>query len=311
MGFHPLHRRVWMGIKSIFILSGLLVCCVDNDRLRRNDPVSVASPQIPRGYSNGNHSMSEETHDAAVRGPVAIKTAVIVSGAFGWLLTVCMCFCLTDFDGILSSPTGLPAAQIFLNAGGKTGGTVMWACAIIVQVFTGCTAMLADTRMAFAFARDDALPFSDFLSKVNPYTHTPVNAVWFVVFFSIALNLIAIGSTQTATAIFSVTAPALDISYVSVILAHQIYKKKVKFIEGPFTLGRWGTIINYIAVIWVLFISTILFFPSQLPVTPANMYEPPHRKIFYNKLTRLYQELCDLRGSLYCHICLGVVVRCS
>lgn len=231
-----------------------------------------------RGYSNGNHSMSEETHDAAVRGPVAIKTAVIVSGAFGWLLTVCMCFCLTDFDGILSSPTGLPAAQIFLNAGGKTGGTVMWACAIIVQVFTGCTAMLADTRMAFAFARDNALPFSDFLSKVNPYTQTPVNAVWFVVFFSIALNLIAIGSTQTATAIFSVTAPALDISYVSVILAHQIYKKKVKFIEGPFTLGRWGTIINYVAVIWVLFISTILFFPSQLPVTPANMYEPSHRK---------------------------------
>lgn len=216
-------------------------------------------------------SMSEETHDAAVRGPVAIKTAVLVSGAFGWMLTVCMCFCLTEFDEILNSPTGLPAAQIFLNAGGKAGGTTMWAFAILVQFFTGCSAMLADTRMAYAFARDDALPFSRFLSEVNPYTHTPVNAVWFVVFFSCCLNCIAIGSTETATAIFSVTAPALDLSYVSVILAHQIYKKKVKFIEGPFTLGRWGTLINYIAVIWVLFISTILFFPSQLPVTPANM----------------------------------------
>jgi amino acid transporter len=217
--------------------------------------------------------MSEETHDAAVRGPIAIKTAVLVSGAFGWLLTVSMCFCLTDFEGILSSPTGLPAAQIFLNAGGRTGGTVMWAFAILVQFFTGCSAMLADTRMAYAFARDNALPFSPFLSKVNQYTHTPVNAVWFVVFFSIFLNLIAIGSTETALAIFSVTAPALDISYVSVILAHQIYKDKVKFIEGPFTLGRWGSLINYIAVVWVSFISTILFFPSQLPVTPANMYE--------------------------------------
>lgn len=105
-------------------------------------------------------SMSEETHDAAVRGPVAIQTAVLVSGVFGWFLTVTMCFCLTDFDGILNSPTGLPAAQIFLNAGGKTGGTVMWAFAILVQFFTGCSAMLADTRMAYAFARDDALPFS-------------------------------------------------------------------------------------------------------------------------------------------------------
>jgi amino acid transporter len=36
----------------------------------------------------------------------------------------------------------------------------MWAFAILVQFFTGCSAMLADTRMAYAFARDDALPFS-------------------------------------------------------------------------------------------------------------------------------------------------------
>ncbi|CAI7597305.1 unnamed protein product [Penicillium discolor] len=220
---------------------------------------------------DGTTHMSEETHDAAVRGPVAIQTAVLVSGALGWLLTVSMCFCLTDFEGILASPTGLPAAQIFLNAGGKRGGTIMWAFAILVQFFTGCSAMLADTRMAYAFARDDALPFSKFLSKVNTRTHTPVNAVWFVVIFSICLNCIAIGSTQTATAIFNITAPALDLSYVSVILAHQLYKSKVKFIEGPFTLGKWGTPINYIAIVWVLFISTILFFPPQLPVTPANM----------------------------------------
>jgi amino acid transporter len=183
-----------------------------------------------------------------------------------------MCFCLSDFDQILNTPTGLPAAQIFINAGGKRGGTVMWSFAILVQFFTGCSAMLADTRMAYAFARDSALPFSGFLSKVNSRTHTPINAVWFVVFFSVALNCIAIGSTQTATAIFSITAPALDLSYISVILAHQLYKNKVKFIEGPFTLGKWGTTINYIAVIWVMFISTILFFPSQLPVTAANMY---------------------------------------
>ncbi|KAJ5552129.1 hypothetical protein N7494_001507 [Penicillium frequentans] len=220
---------------------------------------------------DGTTHMSEETHDAAVRGPVAIKTAVLVSGVFGWLLTVCMCFCLTDFESILKTPTGLPAAQIFLNAGGKVGGTAMWSFAILVQFFTGCSAMLADTRMAYAFARDNALPFSKFLSKVNPHTHTPVNAVWFVVIFSIGLNCIAIGSTETATAIFSVTAPALDLSYVSVILAHQIYKSRVKFVEGPYTLGRWGAPINNVAIIWVLFISTILFFPSQIPVTRANM----------------------------------------
>ncbi|KAL1986613.1 hypothetical protein VTN96DRAFT_5991 [Rasamsonia emersonii] len=220
---------------------------------------------------DGTTHMSEETHDAAIRGPVAIRVAVLVSGIFGWMLTVSMCFCINDLDAILNSPTGMPAAQIFLNAGGRKGGTIMWFFVILVQFFTGCSAMLADTRMAYAFARDEALPFSNVLAKVNQYTHTPVNAVWFVVFFSICLNCIAIGSTETATAIFNITAPALDVSYISVILAHQLYKHRVRFIEGPFTLGRWGTPINIISITWVIFISVVLFFPPTQPVTPANM----------------------------------------
>jgi amino acid transporter len=114
-----------------------------------------------------SESMSEETHDAAIRGPVAIQTAVIVSGVFGWMLTITFCFCMKDFDAILSSPTGLPAAQIFLNAGGRTGGTIMWFFVILVQFFTGCSALLADTRMAYAFARDEALPFSG-LAAISP-----------------------------------------------------------------------------------------------------------------------------------------------
>jgi len=83
-----------------------------------------------------------------------------VLGILGWILTVTFCFCINDLDAVVTSPTGLPAAQIFLNAGGKKGGTAMWFFVILVQFFTGCSAMLADTRMAYAFARDGALPFS-------------------------------------------------------------------------------------------------------------------------------------------------------
>lgn len=109
---------------------------------------------------DGTTHMSEETHDAAIRGPQAIRWAVTISGVVGWMLTVTLCFCMSDFDAVVNSPTGMPAAQIFLDAGGQIGGTVMWFFVILVQAFTGCSAMLADTRMAFAFARDGALPFS-------------------------------------------------------------------------------------------------------------------------------------------------------
>lgn len=202
---------------------------------------------------------------------------------------------MTDFSGILASPTGLPAAQIFLNAGGTVGGTVMWFWVILVQFFTGCAAMLADTRMAYAFARDDALPFSRYdqlpyftllyftyaadlpliqkssFSLINPTTQTPLHAVWLIVLLCSLLTLLALGSTQTATAIFNITAPALDLSYIAVIIAHRVYAHRVQFIPGPYTLGAWARPVNAVAITWVLFISVILFFPTVIPITAANM----------------------------------------
>ncbi|KAF8860967.1 amino acid transporter [Acephala macrosclerotiorum] len=220
---------------------------------------------------DGTTHISEETHDAAIRGPQAIRHAVTISGILGWLLTITFCFCTTDLDAIIASPTGLPAAQIFLNAGGQIGGTVMWFFVILVQFFTGCSAMLADTRMAYAFSRDRALPFSSFFSKINPITKTPVNAVWLIVAFSCALNLIGIGSTLTIVAIFNVTAPALDLSYATVILARNIYASRVVFRPGPYTLGMWQKPLNFITCTWVFFISILLLFPTMRPVTATNM----------------------------------------
>ena len=91
----------------------------------------------------------------------------------------------------------------------------------------------------------------------------------------ICLNLIGIGSQQTIIAIFNITAPALDLSYVAVIFARMWYSKEITFMDGPFTLGKWGRPINCVAIVWVLFISVVLFFPPMWPVTGTNMYAPP------------------------------------
>lgn len=112
--------------------------------------------------------MSEETHNAATLGPMAINTAVAASGVLGWLLTVTFCFCLGELEATLQSPTGMAVAQILLNAAGTRGATLMWALVVLVQLFTGVSAMLACTRMAYAFARDGALPFSPYAPPSSP-----------------------------------------------------------------------------------------------------------------------------------------------
>lgn len=217
--------------------------------------------------------VAEETIKAGTRGPFAIRSAVIIAGVVGLLLNITFCFVLPDdyATSVVDSPLGLPVAQLFLNAGGRAGGTAMLFFVLITQIMTGCSAMLANSRMVFAFARDGALPFSPLWTQINHLTCTPVNAVWLVVALCAGLNLIGLGSTETIFSIFNVCAPMLDLSYGMVIFAHLWFSKRVQFVPGPFSLGRYGRVINMVAVTWIVFISVILFLPTTNPVTPQNM----------------------------------------
>ncbi|OKL56163.1 hypothetical protein UA08_08457 [Talaromyces atroroseus] len=215
--------------------------------------------------------MSEELKNAAMSGPVAIFQAVLFTWVFGFLLNIALGFCAGNVADILASPMGNPAAQVFFNAAGRSGGLAMWIWPIIVQFFTGITAMLSDTRTAYALARDGALPLSGVFRQVNGTTHTPLYSVWIVVFFCCCLNLIALGSTETIDGIFDVTSPAMDLSYITVIAARQFFKHESPIAKGPFDLGKWRKPINYIAIVWTIFVSIFLFFPPSYPVTPENM----------------------------------------
>ncbi|CAG9984411.1 unnamed protein product [Clonostachys byssicola] len=215
--------------------------------------------------------LSEELHNAAISGPVAIAQSLVITWVFGLLLNISYGFCATDREALLSSPLGNPATQIFLNAAGRRGGIALWFWVVLVQIFTGATAMLSDTRTAFALARDDLFPGSKMLRKMNHNTNTPLYSVWFVVIICCLLNLIALGSAQTINGIFGITAPACDLSYIAVIAGRLYYDRERPIAKGPFSLGKFQKPINYIACIWTVFLTVVLFFPPTYPVTAENM----------------------------------------
>lgn len=110
-----------------------------------------------------------------------------------------------------------------------------------------------------------------FSGRVNNYTHTPINATWLVVCLSCILICIGIGSTETVLSIFNITAPALDLSYIAVIIAFLTYRDRIHFIKGPFHHGYYGIYINIMAITWGSFINVVLFFPTVRPVSASTM----------------------------------------
>lgn len=51
------------------------------------------------------------------------------------------------------------------------------------------------------------LPFSKYLHKMSPYTHTPIISVWVNVLFCACLGLIDLASYTAISAIFNVPSP--------------------------------------------------------------------------------------------------------
>lgn len=165
----------------------------------------------------------------------------------------------------MSSATGVPPAQIFLDTLGLTAAKVLLVVVVLAQLFCANAGLASTSRMVFAFSRDKALPGSALWRRLSPRTKTPVPAVWLSVGVPFVLALPSLYSETAYSAITSINVIGITPAY-----AIPIYLKLRagdRFTPGPWSLGRWSKPIGWIAVVWVAFITVILCLPQVSPVT--------------------------------------------
>ena len=97
--------------------------------------------------------IAEEIKNPAVKAPVAIVSALGTTYILGWFLNLVFVISIGSWPDLLTTPTGLPAAQLFYNALGKKGGIAFMALSAVICNFTGATAIQAQARTLFALAR--------------------------------------------------------------------------------------------------------------------------------------------------------------
>ena len=224
------------------------------------------------GYDASAH-MTEETHDAARSGPRGIVMSILVSLVAGWALLIGITFAIQDYDGALASETGVPVAQIFIDATGRTTGLALLLIAIGAQLFCGMASVTANSRMIYAFSRDGALPKSDLWHRINPKTRTPTNGVWLAAGGAFLLGLPYLWNATAYAAVTSIAVIGLYIAYV--IPTFLRLRQGDDFERGPWHLGRYSRPIGIIAVTWVAFITVLFMLPQASPVTVKTFNYAP------------------------------------
>lgn len=220
------------------------------------------------GYDASAH-LSEETSNASVFAARGIVRAIWVSWVAGFVLLAGLTFAIQDYAGTQKSATGVPPAQILIDALGTSGATAMLLIVIVAQLFCGNAEVAAASRMVFAFSRDGALPGSRLWQRVSSRTQTPVHAVWLSVAVACVLALPSLYSETAYGAVTAINVIGITPAYAIPIFLR--LRAGDRFQPGPWHLGRWSKPVGWVAVVWVAVVTVLFCLPQSSPVTADSM----------------------------------------
>ncbi|KAJ3186441.1 hypothetical protein HK101_009637 [Irineochytrium annulatum] len=220
------------------------------------------------GYDSSAH-VTEETRRADVAGPLGIVLSIAVSAVVGFLFIIAFLFSMQDYAGTVGTATGLPVAQIMLDACGQGWAVFMLVILIVATWFAAVACFIGNSRMIYAFSRDGALPLSSVWHTITQPLGVPLYANWLAATLIILLALPYLGNPTAFTAITSIATIGLYISYGSPIVCKLL--NPTLFKPGPFHLGRWSTAVNVVSCAWIGIITALFLLPTTNPVTSLNM----------------------------------------
>ena len=214
--------------------------------------------------------MSEEVRDASRYVPISLFWSYIGNGAMAIVLLITYLFSIDSIENALDDPTGFPFIYVFKTAVNTTGVNALTILVLLLIIFANISFNASTARQTFAFARDNGLPFSKWLSKVR--NDVPANAIAVTCVCTMLLSLINIGSTVAFNAIISLQVVALFMTYavsISCVLYRRIRHPEL-IPAARWSLGRWGVPINIIGLLYSWFSFFWAFWPNETPVTLEN-----------------------------------------
>ncbi|VFQ74680.1 unnamed protein product [Cuscuta campestris] len=232
------------------------------------------------GYDASAH-MSEETKGADKNGPKGIISSIGISIIFGWGYLLGITFAVTNIPFLLDKHNdagGYAIAEIFYLAfknryGSGAGGIVCLGVVAVAIFFCGMGSVTSNSRMAYAFSRDGAMPLSNLWHCVNKQ-EVPINAVWLSALISFCMALTSLGSLVAFQAMVSIATIGLYIAYALPIFFRVTLARK-SFCPGPFNLGRFGVLIGWVSVLWVATISVLFSLPVAYPISAQTINYTP------------------------------------
>jgi amino acid transporter len=226
-------------------------------------------------------SLAEETHDPRRCAPRAILRALGAAGVAGLLVLLFALMSIPDLAAkTLSSADGGLSLAVKELLGSRLGR--LFLCDVAFAIFV-CTLAVhsGSVRVVFAMARDHALPCSRALARVSQSTQTPVIPAVLTGAGATTILLVNLKFPKVVELVTAIAILWANLAYLLVIAA--LLRKRLEgwpedghLRQGrqAFALGKYGFVINVLALIWSLFMVVNVGWPRPEVYGQASRLSP-------------------------------------
>lgn len=205
--------------------------------------------------------VAEEVPDPSRRIPKTMRMTIYVGGAAAVFVTVALTLAVTDFGAVIRGEDADPINTILQTVFGDVGSRVVLAVVLLSFISCALSLQAAASRLLFSYARDGMIGASGALSKISPVRRVPLLALAISGVVPALVLMITFVSTDTLSKIVSFATAGIYVGFQMVVLAALRARLKGWRPSGPFTMGRWGMVVNVLALLWGVAAITNMVWP--------------------------------------------------
>lgn len=204
--------------------------------------------------------LAEELPNPRRELPIAIGFQIGLGTITSFAFAVAIMYGITDLDAVVGSAGSFPLAEVYAQATGSQAATFGLLFIIFMAIMI-CTigTFVTLSRILWALARDNVMPFSGTLSRVNTRLSTPVPAMIVVIILTLAFGAIGLGSKTAFADLVGSFIILSTTSYAIAIGAH-LFTGRKNLPRGWFWMGKAGYFVQSVAILLTIFFNIIFCF---------------------------------------------------
>ncbi|KHN95458.1 Amino acid/polyamine transporter I [Metarhizium album ARSEF 1941] len=207
--------------------------------------------------------MVEEIPAPRRNAPRTMYLAVLIGALSGFIFMVVCLFCIQSVDGVLDPASGNPFIELVQSTIGQNGGAIMIVLFIFNGLGQGSSVLTSASRLTWSFARDNGFPWGIWFSHIDETWLVPGRALWLQCGIICLVGILYLFASTVLQAILSVSTISLTISYAMPIIALMVVGRDKLPPGGEFGLGRLGSVVNWVSVMYCAVTTIFFFFPTR------------------------------------------------